>query len=31
MQQKFDMSMMGELEFILGFQIKQQKDNILVH
>ena len=31
MQGEFEMSMMGELKFFLGLQIKQQKDGILIH
>ena len=31
MQGEFEMSMMGELIFFLGFQIKQQKDGIMIH
>src|SRR5262249_27923871 len=31
MQAEFEMSMMGELTFFLGFQIKQTKEGIFVH
>ena len=30
-QGEFKMSMMGELKYFLGLQIKQQKDGILIH
>ena len=29
MKEEFEMSMMGELNYILGFQIKQRKDEIV--
>jgi len=31
MQDKFEMSMMGELKFFLGIQINQCKDGVYVH
>jgi hypothetical protein len=31
MSKKFDMSMMGELQFFLGLQIKQAKEGTFVH
>ena len=31
MQGKFEMSMIGELKFFLGLQIKQQNKGILIH
>ena len=31
MQGEFEMSMMGELKYFLHLQIKQQKDEILIH
>ena len=31
MQSEFEMSLMGELKFFLGLQIKQEKDGILIH
>jgi len=31
MKSEFEMSMMGELRFFLGLQIKQQKEGILIH
>jgi hypothetical protein len=31
MSKQFEMSMMGELNFFLGFQIKQTQDGIFVH
>ena len=31
MQNEFEMSMMGELKFILGIQIKQNKDGIFLN
>jgi hypothetical protein len=30
MKQKFEMSMMGELTYFLGFQVKQLKDDIFI-
>jgi hypothetical protein len=30
MVKKFEMSMMGELKFLLGFQIKQLKDDTFI-
>jgi hypothetical protein len=30
MTQKFEMSMMGELNYFLGFQVKQLKDNTFI-
>jgi hypothetical protein len=30
MVQKFDMSMMGELNYFLGFQVKQLKEGIFI-
>jgi hypothetical protein len=30
MQQKFEMSMMGELKYFLGFQVKQHKDGMFI-
>ena len=31
MQGEFEISMMGELKYFLGLQIKQYKDEILIH
>jgi hypothetical protein len=31
MSREFEMSMMGELQFFLGLQIKQSKEGIFVH
>ena len=31
MQENFEMSMMGELNFFLGFQIKQDKEGIFIN
>jgi hypothetical protein len=31
MSREFDMSMMGELQFFLGLQIKQSKEGTFVH
>jgi hypothetical protein len=31
MSREFEMSMMGELQFFLGLQIKQSKDGTFVH
>ena len=31
MQGKFEISMIGELKYFLGLQIKQQKDGIFIH
>ena len=31
MQNKFEISMMGELKFFLGFQIKQLKEGIVIN
>jgi hypothetical protein len=31
MSMEFDMSMMGELQFFLGLQIKQSKEGIFIH
>ena len=31
MQGEFEMSMMGELKYFVDLQIKQQKDEILIH
>ena len=31
MQGEFEMSMIGDLKFFLGLQIKQEKDGILIH
>jgi hypothetical protein len=31
MRKEFEMSMMGELQFFLGLQIKQSKEGIVVH
>jgi hypothetical protein len=31
MSREFEMSMMGELQFVLGLQIKQSKEGTLVH
>jgi hypothetical protein len=31
MSKKFEMSMMGELQFFLGLQIKQAKEGTFVH
>ena len=31
MQKEFEMSMMGELTFFLGFQIKQMKEGIFIY
>ena len=31
MQGEFEISMMGELKYFLGLQIKHQKDRILIH
>ncbi|XP_035830757.1 uncharacterized mitochondrial protein AtMg00810-like [Helianthus annuus] len=31
MKAKFEMSMMGELNFFLGLEVKQKEDGILIH
>ena len=31
MQSEFEMSMMGELKFFLGLQVKQEKEGIYIH